>query len=183
MGPLCSWWEASGSKGSTLTIGAGTHNAHGEVCLEQISSFSRLADAERFAEAALVETHRRGVEQATAACAVQDGAPWLQGLVDYQRADTVRILDFAHAGAAQCGLQSTLEADLGHRGGSSTSTAHQSSASREKASAEQCSLDPRVLGSTPGSAVPVTCPSCHLISGSSQCGATRSSSCCWLFLA
>jgi len=30
-------------------------------------------------------------------CAVQDGAEWLQGLVDYHRADAVRILDFAHA--------------------------------------------------------------------------------------
>jgi len=30
-------------------------------------------------------------------CAVQDGAEWLQGLVDYHRGDAVRILDFAHA--------------------------------------------------------------------------------------
>ena len=81
----------------TLTIAEVTLNAHGEVGLEQISSFSRLAAAERFAEAALVETHRRGLDQATAVCAVQDGAPWLQGLVDYHRADAVRILDFAHA--------------------------------------------------------------------------------------
>lgn len=81
----------------TLTIGEVTRNAHGEVGLEQISSCSRLADAERFAEAAVVETHRRGVEQATAVCAVQDGAEWLQGLVAYHRADAVRILDFAHA--------------------------------------------------------------------------------------
>jgi hypothetical protein len=81
----------------TLTIGAVTRTSRGEVCLEQISSFSRLTDAERFVEAAVVETHRRGVEQARAVCAVQDGAQWLQGLVDYQRADAVRILDFAHA--------------------------------------------------------------------------------------
>ncbi len=33
-------------------------------------------------------------------CAVQDGAEWLQGLVDYHRADAVRILDFAHAASA-----------------------------------------------------------------------------------
>jgi len=32
--------------------------------------------------------------------AVQDGAEWLQGLVDYHRADAVRILDFAHAASA-----------------------------------------------------------------------------------
>jgi hypothetical protein len=45
----------------------------------------------------LHETHRRGLERATEVCAVQDGAQWLQGLVDYHRADAVRILDFAHA--------------------------------------------------------------------------------------
>src|SRR6266852_3642704 len=81
----------------TLTIGEVTRNSRGEVCIQQVSSCSRLADAERFAEATLVETHRRGVEQATEVCAVQDGAEWLQGLVDYHRADAVRILDFAHA--------------------------------------------------------------------------------------
>ena len=74
-----------------------TRDVHGEVSLEHISSFSRLLEAERFAEAALVETQRRGVDQATEVCAVQDGAVWLQGLVDYHRADAVRILDFPHA--------------------------------------------------------------------------------------
>jgi len=44
-----------------------------------------------------VETHRRGVDQAAAVCAVQDGAPWRPRLVDYHRVDAVRILDFAHA--------------------------------------------------------------------------------------
>ena len=81
----------------TLTIGEVTRNSRGEVCIQQVSSCSRLAEASRFAETALVETHRRGLEQATAVCAVQDGAEWLQGLVDYHRADAVRILDFAHA--------------------------------------------------------------------------------------
>jgi hypothetical protein len=84
----------------TLTIGEVTRNKRGDVCMQQISSCSRLADAERFAEAALVETHRRGLERATAVCAVQDGAEWLQGLVDYHRVDAVRILDFAHAASA-----------------------------------------------------------------------------------
>jgi hypothetical protein len=74
-----------------------TRNKRGEVCTQHLSYFSRLSDAERFEEAALVETHRRGLERATAVCAVQDGAEWLQGLVDYHRADAVRILDFAHA--------------------------------------------------------------------------------------
>src|SRR5213082_1474179 len=81
----------------TLVIGEVSRNKRGEVCTQQLSTFSRLAPAERFTEAALVETHRRGLERATAVCAVQDGAEWLQKLVDYQRADAVRILDFAHA--------------------------------------------------------------------------------------
>ena len=48
----------------TLTIGEVTRNSRWEVCTQQISSCSRLADAERFAEAALVETYRRGLERA-----------------------------------------------------------------------------------------------------------------------
>ncbi len=84
----------------TLVIGEVTRNKRGEVCTRQISSFSRLADAECFAEAALVETQRRGLERAAEVCAVQDGAEWLQGLVDYHRADAVRMLDFAHAASA-----------------------------------------------------------------------------------
>ena len=50
-------------------------------------------------EAALVETHRRGLEKATAVCAVHEGAAWLTGLVDSHRADAVRILDCAQAAA------------------------------------------------------------------------------------
>ena len=83
-----------------LVMGEVTRNKRGEVCTRQISSFSRQASAERFTEAALVETHRRGLERAAAVCAVQDGAEWLQGLVDYHRPDAVRILDFAHAAGA-----------------------------------------------------------------------------------
>jgi hypothetical protein len=81
----------------TLVMGEVTCNQREEVCTQQISTFSRLGDAERFTQASLVETHRRGLERAAEVCAVQDGAEWLQGLVDYHRADAVRILDFAHA--------------------------------------------------------------------------------------
>ena len=81
----------------TLAIGEVTRNSRGEVCTQHLSYCSRLCDATSFEEATLVETHRRGLEQATAVCAVQDGAEWLQGLVDYHRVDAVRILDFAHA--------------------------------------------------------------------------------------
>jgi hypothetical protein len=81
----------------TLTIGEVSRTKRGEVCTQHLSYFSRLCDATRFEEAALVETHRRGLERASEVCAVQDGAQWLQGLIDYHRADAVRILDFAHA--------------------------------------------------------------------------------------
>lgn len=81
----------------TLAIGQVTRNRRGEVCTQQLSYCSRLGDAASFEQATLLETHRRGLERASEVCAVQDGAEWLQGLVDYHRADAVRILDFAHA--------------------------------------------------------------------------------------
>ena len=77
----------------TLTVGEVSRNKCGEVCTQHLSYFSRLCDAASFEEAALVETHRRGLERASEVCAVQDGAQWLQGLVNYHRADAVRILD------------------------------------------------------------------------------------------
>jgi hypothetical protein len=81
----------------TLALGQVTRNQRGEVCMQHLTYCSRLCDAASFERATLVETHRRGLERATEVCAVQDGAEWLQGLVDYHRADAVRILDFAHA--------------------------------------------------------------------------------------
>ena len=81
----------------TLVLGEVTRTKRAEICTQHLSYFSRLCDAASFEEAALVETQRRGLERAIAVCAVQDGAEWLQGMVDYHRADAVRILDFAHA--------------------------------------------------------------------------------------
>ena len=81
----------------TLAIGEVTRNRRGEVCTQHLSYCSRLAEAASFEQATLLQTHRRGLEHASEVCAVQDGAEWLQGLVDYHRADAVRILDFAHA--------------------------------------------------------------------------------------
>ncbi len=64
---------------------------------EALSYFSRLADADTFAEQATVETHRRGTDTAQQVCAPADGAVWVQHFVDLQRLDAVRILDFPHA--------------------------------------------------------------------------------------
>lgn len=67
------------------------------VPTRNLSYFSRLAEADLFTHLALVETHRRGVENAGQVGAVLDGAEWLQSFVSWHRADAVRILDFAHA--------------------------------------------------------------------------------------
>ena len=81
----------------TLVIGEVRQNEQAEGETTQVSSFSRLADAETFSQQALVELHRRGTERAEAVCAVTDGAEWLQGFVDEQCPTALRILDFAHA--------------------------------------------------------------------------------------
>jgi hypothetical protein len=68
-----------------------------EVKTVQLSYFSRLTDGDTFIELATAEMERRGVCQAQQVAAVQDGAEWIQSLIDAHRADAVRILDFYHA--------------------------------------------------------------------------------------
>ena len=76
------------------------------------SYFSRLLDADTFTRLALVETQRRGLENAGKVGAVQDGAEWLQGFTDYHRPDALRILDFAHAASYVSKIgQATFGAD------------------------------------------------------------------------
>ena len=67
------------------------------VRTRQLSYFARLSDAETFGRQALEELHRRGLERAGEVAAVQDGAVWLQGFVDFHRPDALRILDWPHA--------------------------------------------------------------------------------------
>jgi hypothetical protein len=81
----------------TLVLGEVGSLEDGEARVEHLSYCSRLADVAGFEQATLLETHRRGLEHAGQVAAVTDGAEWLQGFIDYQRADAVRILDFAHA--------------------------------------------------------------------------------------
>ncbi|MGH9176530.1 MAG: ISKra4 family transposase [Vicinamibacterales bacterium] len=69
----------------------------GAIHTTDLSYCSALAEAERFAWLATVETHRRGTESAGTVCGVTDGARWCQGFLDLHRPDAVRILDFAHA--------------------------------------------------------------------------------------
>ncbi len=74
-----------------------------------VSYFSRLTDAETFADVAEVEMRRRKVVQAERVCAVTDGADWLQGFIDLHRPDAVRILDFPHAAEHAAAMLQALE--------------------------------------------------------------------------
>ena len=56
-----------------------------------------MTDADSFSELATGELDRRWFFEAKVVGAVQDGAEWIQSLIDAQRADAVRILDFSHA--------------------------------------------------------------------------------------
>jgi len=68
------------------------------VHTRNLSYFSRKVSAEEFTRLALVETQRRGVENAKEVGALMDGSDWLQGFTDYHCPNAVRILDFPHAG-------------------------------------------------------------------------------------
>jgi hypothetical protein len=63
-----------------------------------LSYFSRLSDSSSFAEQAVLELHRRGIESAQRVGAVVDGAEWCQSFIDYHYAEALRILDLPHAG-------------------------------------------------------------------------------------
>ena len=86
----------------TLAIGEvePPRQVDGETVIQtdHLSYFSRLTNATTFQRAALVETHRCGVETAKAVCAVTDGSEWCQNFTTFHRAEAVRILDFSHAG-------------------------------------------------------------------------------------
>lgn len=81
----------------TLAIGEGTRDGRGQPQTIRLSYCSRLCPAEQFGVVSTLETHRRGTRAATTVVAVTDGAEWIQGWIDGQCADAVRILDFAHA--------------------------------------------------------------------------------------
>lgn len=67
------------------------------VHTRKLSYFSRKTTAQEFQRLAVVEMHRRGVENAKEVAAIMDGADWEQGFTDYHCPRAVRILDFAHA--------------------------------------------------------------------------------------
>lgn len=86
------WTEARTLAIGTVTAAPGTSGR-----VEHLSYFSRATTADTFTTLAEGEMRRRKVVQAAQACAVSDGAPWLQNFFDLHRPDAVRILDFPHA--------------------------------------------------------------------------------------
>lgn len=62
-----------------------------------LSYFSRLASAAQFEQAIWPELVRRAIPQAQRVVAVNDGAEWIQGLLDLNCVQAIRILDFTHA--------------------------------------------------------------------------------------
>lgn len=79
------------------TIGQVEQRTGGEAHCEHLSYFARLSDAVTFADLASGEIKRRRVDQAGEVAAINDGAEWIPAFVQGQRADALRILDFAHA--------------------------------------------------------------------------------------
>jgi hypothetical protein len=77
----------------------------------EVSYFSRLSDSSRFAEQAVLELHRRGIESAQRVGAVVDGAEWCQSFIDYHYTEAVRILDHPHAAEYITKIGQTTTAD------------------------------------------------------------------------
>jgi hypothetical protein len=84
----------------TAAIGTVTtrRNHEGEVAVHtgDLTYCSRLADVAGFGRRFKLEVFYRGTQTAGTVVAVQDGAGWIQGLLDSYRPDAVRVLDFAH---------------------------------------------------------------------------------------
>lgn len=79
-----------------------------------LSYFSRMSDANTFADRSSAETQQRQVLQAAHVAVVTDGAGWLQSWTDLHRPDATRILDFPHAAQRISAILETL-AQAGQR--------------------------------------------------------------------
>jgi hypothetical protein len=89
------WAEVKG-----VAIGAverRRHKGEEEIVTTKLTYFARMAPAATFADQASAEGRRRGIERAKHVCAIQDGAEWIQDVVQGHRHAALRILDFAHA--------------------------------------------------------------------------------------
>lgn len=84
------WREVKTLVIGDLDAGAGGHAG-------QLSYVSRIVEADRFAELATGELHRRGTFAAETVVGVADGAAWCQQFYAYHLPTAIRILDFPHA--------------------------------------------------------------------------------------
>lgn len=82
-----------------------------QVRTTNLSYFSRRTDGHTFADLAMLELHRRGIEGARRVGAVVDGAVWCQSFIDLHYPEAVRILDFAHAAEYLTAIAHTPGAD------------------------------------------------------------------------
>jgi hypothetical protein len=111
--------EGKWAEVKTLAVGEVSSEvaADGElsVSTSKLSYYSRLCNAEQFSTGAWLELWQRGVEQAGRVVAVNDGADWIQGFIDMNCPQAVRILDFSHAAehlanaAAECWAAGSAE--------------------------------------------------------------------------
>jgi len=76
------------------------HKGEQVVTTHTLSYFSRMTDADSFQRLTLAELYRRRVETAAHVAAVNDGAEWIQGFLDFHCPDATRILLFPARGAA-----------------------------------------------------------------------------------
>jgi hypothetical protein len=74
-------------------------DAEGQPTVEAVnlSYTARWEPAETFGRTLTLEAHRRGVEGARDLASPNDGAEWIQGVLDYMAPHAVRILDVPHA--------------------------------------------------------------------------------------
>ena len=89
------WAEVKTAAIGTVVTTPGKNGAS-DAHTTDLTYCSRLAEAARFGRRFQLEVFSRGTQTAGTVVAVQDGADWIQGLLDTYCRDAVRVLDFAH---------------------------------------------------------------------------------------
>lgn len=89
------WAEVKTAAIGTVTTRR-NNDGEREVHTTDLTYCSRQADVAGFGRRFKLEVFSRGTQTAGTVVAVQDGADWIQGLLDTYRCDAVRVLDFAH---------------------------------------------------------------------------------------
>jgi hypothetical protein len=120
MAQWCRWLVASGLLKTVVVSEVGEKlvvDGKQVVQIHTHSYFSRLSDAETFQRLSLGELTRRQVETAEQVAAVNDGAEWIQGFLDYHCPKALRILDFAHAAERICQIGDVVLGEGSAEGG------------------------------------------------------------------